>query len=89
MHGGGDLLSHELPDGTVLRVPWKHRITCPEILFQPTLIADSKGMPGIGAIASKSIQFCDKDLRRVLYGSVVIAGGTSLIAGRGDVNTHE
>jgi len=89
MKDGGDQLTHELPDGTVLRVPWKHRITCPEVLFQPSLVADSKGMPGLGAIASKSIQFCDKDLRRVLYGSVVIAGGTSLVAGFGDRLQHD
>ena len=82
MREGGDPLTNELPDGTVLRVPWKHRITCPEVLFRPSLLAERKGVPGLGAIASKSIQFCDKDLRKVLYGSVVIAGGTSLIAGK-------
>merc|ERR1719198_1655204 len=84
MREGGETVTNELPDGTVLKVPWKHRITCPEILFQPSLVEDRKGVPGIGAIASKTIQFCDKDLRRVLYDSVVIAGGTSLIAGFGD-----
>merc|ERR1712226_671171 len=65
-------------------VPWKHRITCPEILFTPSLISDKADVPGIGSIASKSILFCDKDLRKVLYSSVVISGGTSLIAGFGD-----
>merc|ERR1719174_1097899 len=84
MSEGGDPLAHELPDGTVLKVPWKHRITCPEIFFRPSLLAERKDVPGIGAIASKSIQFCDKDLQRALYGSVVIAGGTSLIAGFSD-----
>lgn len=84
MREGGEEYAHELPDGTVIKVPWAHRITCPEILFRPSLLEDRKDVPGIGDIASKSIQFCDKDLQRALYGSVVIAGGTSLIAGFGD-----
>merc|ERR1712226_841211 len=53
MREGGETMTNELPDGTVLKVPWKHRITCPEILFTPSLISDKADVPGIGSIASK------------------------------------
>jgi len=84
MRTGGEAVTHELPDGTLLKVPYKTRLSCPEILFQPSLFNAEGPKAGLGDIASRSIKFCDKDLRRVLYSSVVVAGGTSMIPGFSD-----
>jgi actin-related protein len=52
---------------------------CPEGLFQPALI-DGHG-EGIHQLINTSLERCDIDVRRELYSSIVLAGGTSMFPG--------
>ena len=49
------------------------RFRCPEVLFTPSLV----GMEatGIDETAFNSIMKCDVDIRKDLYGNVVLSGG--------------
>ena len=51
----------------------------PEILFSP----DKIGLewPGIHEMCINSIKNCDIDVRKTLYGKLVVAGGCSLLTG--------
>ncbi|CAD8052992.1 unnamed protein product [Paramecium sonneborni] len=66
---------YELPDGnqTVIK---NQRFKCPELLFKPDLIG--LGALGIHELTFKSIMKCDIDLRKDLYGNVIMAGGTTM-----------
>ena len=50
------------------------RFRCPEVLFTPSLVGSESA--GIDETAFKSIMKCDVDVRRELYGNVVLSGGT-------------
>eukprot|EP00761_Pharyngomonas_kirbyi_P010979 gb/GECH01011003.1/.p1 GENE.gb/GECH01011003.1/~~gb/GECH01011003.1/.p1 ORF type:complete len:378 (+),score=83.93 gb/GECH01011003.1/:1-1134(+) len=78
--------SYELPDGNVITVG-NERFRCPEVLFQPSLI----GMEaeGIHTTAFNSIGKCDIDIRKDLYGNVVLSGGTTMFEGIADRLTKE
>ncbi|CAG9463028.1 unnamed protein product [Pedinophyceae sp. YPF-701] len=67
--------SYELPDGQVITVGTE-RFRCPEVLFNPSLI----GMEaqGIHETAFGSIMKCDVDIRKELYGNIVLSGGTTM-----------
>lgn len=70
--------SYHLPDGQVIQLG-QERFKAPEILFSP----DKIGLewPGVHEMVVKSIKSCDIDIRKTLYSSIVIAGGTSLLTG--------
>lgn len=70
-----------LPDGNVMKISTE-KYKAPEILFQP----DKIGLeyPGIHEMVINSIKKCDLDLRKTLYNSIIIAGGTTLFTGFGD-----
>ena len=51
----------------------------PEILFKPDKIGLE--VPGIHEIVHDAIQKCDIDLRKTLYQTVLLAGGTTLFPG--------
>ena len=51
-------------------------IACSETLFNP-----GKLMPGIHQLTFQSIQKCDYELRKDLYRSIVVNGGTTLLPG--------
>ena len=53
---------------------WK----APEILFRPELIGLE--YPGVHEMVAQCIQKCDIDLRRTLYGQVIVAGSTTLMS---------
>ena len=57
----------------------KEKILAPEILFQP----DRVGLEfqGIHEMVSSSIKRCDIEMRKALYGSIIIAGGTTHLHG--------
>eukprot|EP01089_Gocevia_fonbrunei_P014042 TRINITY_DN3761_c1_g1_i1.p1 TRINITY_DN3761_c1_g1~~TRINITY_DN3761_c1_g1_i1.p1 ORF type:complete len:212 (+),score=42.51 TRINITY_DN3761_c1_g1_i1:3-638(+) len=70
--------SYELPDGEVL-VIGNERVRCTEALFQPALLGMQSG--GIHEITYESIMKCDSDIRKDLWGNVVLCGGTTMFPG--------
>jgi actin-related protein len=70
--------SYELPDGNTIIVG-SERFRCPEVLFQPRLAGNKAA--GIHDAAFQSIMHCDADMREDLFASVVLSGGTTMIAG--------
>eukprot|EP00808_Paulinella_micropora_P000778 g48314.t1 len=66
--------NYELPDGQVITVG-NERFRCPEVLFKPNLIG--KENDGI----YDSIMKCDVDIRKDLYGNIVMSGGTTMFEG--------
>ena len=53
-----------------------NRIRCPELLFKPKLEAHE--FEGIHELTYKSIGKCDIDVRKELYGNIVMSGGTTM-----------
>ena len=70
--------SFELPDGSSITIG-NERFVCPEILFHPSLY--DMEVDGIHQTICKSIQKCDIDLRKVLYGNIALSGGNTLFEG--------
>ncbi|OGM48384.1 actin Act1 [Aspergillus bombycis] len=73
--------SYELPDGQVITIG-NERFRAPEALFQPSLLGIEQG--GIHETTFNSIQKCDVDVRKDLYGNIVMSGGTTLYPGIAD-----
>merc|ERR1711892_129040 len=67
--------TYELPDGNIITVG-SERFRCPEVLFQPSFIG--KEASGIHDTTFQSIMKCDVDIRKDLYGNVVLSGGTTM-----------
>ena len=65
----------ELPSGQIVNLK-EERFLAPEILFHPEDIIDSS--PGLVKKILESIQKCDVDLRRDLYGNIVLSGSGSM-----------
>jgi actin-like protein 6A len=85
-------VTYELPDGQEIQVG-ADRFTVPETLFNPSLLSGfgdvGKGVRPLGgadslqalpAVVADCISRSDIDVRRDLYGGVVLTGGTSLFA---------
>ncbi|CAD6261635.1 unnamed protein product [Miscanthus lutarioriparius] len=77
-NGTDNTKSYELPDGQVITVGTE-RFLCPEVLFRPSLVGMES--PGIHETTYSSITRCDVDIRRDLYGNVVLSGGTTMFPG--------
>ena len=73
--------SYELPDGQVITVG-NERFRCPEVLFQPAFLGMEAA--GIHETTFNSIMKCDVDIRKDLYGNIVMSGGTSMFNGLAD-----
>ncbi|KAJ6340149.1 hypothetical protein OIU77_007990 [Salix suchowensis] len=77
---------YELPDGQTIEIG-ADRFKIPDILFNPSLIQTIPGMEnfveiapnarGLPQMAIESINKCDVDIRRELYSSILLAGGTA------------
>merc|ERR1739847_222500 len=78
--------TYELPDGNIITLGTE-RFRCPEVLFQPSFIG--KEASGIHDTTFQSIMKCDVDIRKDLYGNVVLSGGTTMFAGIGERMTKE
>eukprot|EP00826_Nyctotherus_ovalis_P012616 TRINITY_DN1334_c0_g1_i4.p2 TRINITY_DN1334_c0_g1~~TRINITY_DN1334_c0_g1_i4.p2 ORF type:complete len:129 (-),score=40.54 TRINITY_DN1334_c0_g1_i4:263-649(-) len=52
------------------------RFRCPEFLFRPSL--DGREHDGIHQLTYKSIMRCDIDVRKELYESVILSGGSTM-----------
>ncbi|KAG5645793.1 hypothetical protein DXG03_005330 [Asterophora parasitica] len=73
--------SYELPDGQVITIG-NERFRAPEALFQPAFLGLEAA--GIHETTYNSIFKCDLDIRRDLYGNVVLSGGTTMFPGISD-----
>ncbi|GLJ17639.1 hypothetical protein SUGI_0307190 [Cryptomeria japonica] len=78
--------SYELPDGQVITIG-NERFRCAEVLFQPSLIGMEA--PGIHETAFASIMKCDVDIRKDLYGNIVLSGGSTMFPGIADRMSKE
>lgn len=58
------------------------RFRAPEALFQPSLLGLEAS--GIHETTYNSIMKCDLDIRKDLYGNVVMSGGTTMYSGISD-----
>ncbi|ELR21176.1 Actin1 [Acanthamoeba castellanii str. Neff] len=73
--------SYELPDGQVITIG-NERFRAPEALFQPSFLGMESA--GIHETTYNSIMKCDVDIRKDLYGNVVLSGGTTMFPGIAD-----
>jgi actin-related protein len=73
--------NYELPDGQILRIG-SERFRAPEVLFKPSLIGLEAR--GIDTTIYSSIMRCDVDIRRELFGNILLSGGSTLFS-----NLHE
>jgi actin beta/gamma 1 len=78
--------SYELSDGNVITVG-NERFRCPEVLFQPSFI----GLEACGVHETmfNTIMKCDVDIRKDLYGNIVLSGGTTMFDGISERMTKE
>jgi len=72
---------YELPDGQVISIA-AARFRAPEILFKPSLIG--KESEGVHRLVYDSIMKCDVDIRKDLYGNIVLSGGSTMFNGLPD-----
>ncbi|KAF7684611.1 actin [Astathelohania contejeani] len=77
---------YELPDGQVMSIG-NERFRGPEPLFKPSLAGVE--CHGIHETCYNSIMKCDVDIRRELYGNIVLSGGTTMYDGLSDRLTKE
>jgi len=73
--------AYELPDGQVITIG-NERFRCPEALFQPSFIG--REAAGVHECTYNSIMKCDVDIRKDLYGNIVLSGGTTMFPGIAD-----
>ena len=72
---------YKLPDGSVLSVS-SEKYRAPELLFHPSLIGSEEA--GVHSMLCQSIASCDLDVRRSLFSSIILSGGSTLFDGFGD-----
>jgi len=70
--------NYELPDGQVITVG-NERFRTAEVMFKPSLIG--KEDDGVHQLTYDSIMKCDVDIRKDLYGNIVLSGGTTMFEG--------
>lgn len=75
---GAKRAKYKLPDGNYVRLA-NERFGASEILFQPHLIG--REYSGVHECIKNSIDRVDVDLRRRLYSTVLVTGGSSLFKG--------
>jgi centractin len=63
-----------MPDGSTMKIGSEKKVA-PEILFRPDLIGLE--YPGVHEMVANCIYKCDIDLRKTLFGSIVVAGSTT------------
>ncbi|XP_068649759.1 actin-related protein 4-like isoform X2 [Aristolochia californica] len=77
---------YELPDGQTIEIG-ADRFKIPDILFNPSLVQTIPGMEnaidsslplrGLPQMVIESINKCDADIRKELFSSILLAGGTA------------
>ncbi|KAF3932101.1 Actin-2 [Dactylellina cionopaga] len=79
--GVGKIEEYKLPDGNILKLG-AERFRAPEILFDPEIIGLE--YQGIHQILVDAISRTDMDLRKSLYGNIILSGGSTLTKGFGE-----
>lgn len=74
--GGNALDEYKLPDGSTINIG-SEKFVCPEALFQPAMI--SRDVSGLADSVFHAISKCDADIRKELYGNILLAGGTCMV----------
>lgn len=70
--------TYTLPDGRTIKLA-SERFEAPEVLFRPSLLGLE--VPGVADQVFKVINSAPMDVRRTLYGQIVLSGGTTMYAG--------
>ncbi len=78
--------SFMLPDGETIRVGLE-RFLAPECFFNPSVVG--KDLEPLDDYLVKAISECDVDLRRELYGNIVLSGGSTMYPGMKERLTKE
>lgn len=68
--------SYTMPDKRVITVPAHVRMSCPELLFNPSL--NGKTCKSIQALTHASVQASDVDVRKELCKNIILSGGTTM-----------
>jgi centractin len=87
--GGADAArpqQYRLPDGQLIELG-AERFRAPEILFRPSLVGDESH--GVADCVASAVRRADLELRRPLWGNIVLSGGTTLLPGFGERLLHE
>jgi len=71
----------ELPDGRLISLA-EERYRSPEVLFQPNLLRREDS--GVHGLIFESVSQCDCDVRKELFGNVVLSGGSMMFPGMGE-----
>lgn len=69
---------YEMPDGQFIQISTE-RFQSPEVLFTPELLG--REISGIHDVAYRVIEGCEIDLRRSMYKSIVLSGGSTMFEG--------
>jgi centractin len=76
-----EIREYKLPDGKVIKVG-PECFRAPEILFNPSIVGTEYG--GVHECLVNAIFKSDLDLRKKLFGDIVLAGGSTMFPGYGD-----
>ena len=88
-----DVVHHTMPDNTVITLGTERYVAC-EAFFDPSLLTPGGGggrdsQRGIHNLAVDSARKCDQDVAPILYGNIVLSGGSSLFSGLPNRLTQE
>jgi len=67
--------NYELPDGNIVTIG-AERFRTPEVMFRPNFIGMEQ--QGIHKLTFNCIMKCDVDIRKDLYGNIVMSGGSTM-----------
>lgn len=79
MESGKREIGGTLPDGTEIELQGEI-FKCPEALFQPNKM--NKESVGIHEAIYQSIINCDQQIKKDLYGGILLAGGCTMFKGK-------